>query len=124
MRFDDKLCCLNIENWADLCGPKLIANGDTSVTLVEAREDFSLTCLPVRENAGIVALERVLQNVTPHRIEDYVLWSVVVGIWVRRKEAVIEGEGFWLFSGNSMRLTLKYVSDSFVPACFQTRCDS
>lgn len=59
-----------------------------------------LTGLPIGENAGVVALERVVEDVSAQSVEHMLLRGEVVVIWVDRAEAMVESEGFWLLSVN------------------------
>ena len=57
-----------------------------------------LTCLAVGEDAGVVSLERVVQDVSAHRVEHTFLRGEVVEVGIDRVETMVECEGFRLFS--------------------------
>lgn len=57
-----------------------------------------LTGLAVGENARIVALERVVQNVTTDAVKHLFLRREMCGARVNRIEAMIERKGFRLFA--------------------------
>lgn len=58
-----------------------------------------LTGLSVGENACVVALECVVQNIPAEAIEHDVLAGVILPGRIHGIEAVIEGERLWLFPG-------------------------
>lgn len=57
-----------------------------------------LTSLPIGEYAGVVSLERIVEDVTAQSVEHQLLRGEVVVIWVDRAEAMVESKGFWLLS--------------------------
>lgn len=57
-----------------------------------------LTCLSIGEDAGVVALEGVVQQVLADFVEDILLAAVVRVVVVQRIEAVVEREALRLLA--------------------------
>lgn len=63
----------------------------------EDEEDAIPTCLSVREDASVVPVEGIVQDVGAERVEHSLLWGERRQRTVQRVETVIERERFRLF---------------------------
>lgn len=66
---------------------------------------IGLTSLAVGENAGVVALKRVVQNVAAECVEYHILTRKIFGGRVQGKKTVIERERFRLASVTELKYT-------------------
>lgn len=61
----------------------------------------TLTCLSISEDAGVVPLEGIVQDVPAEALEHCLLRGEVRQTSVQRVEAVVERERLWLFPGTT-----------------------
>lgn len=73
-----------------------------------------LTCLSIGEDASVVPIERIVQNVPSQTFEDCLLGRKVGQPRLERVKAVVEGERLWLLPGTNK---LKYYVFEFFMEC-------
>lgn len=62
------------------------------------KENQQITCLAIGKDCSIIALKRIVQDITSDWIEHYFLWCKLAGTGICWEETVVEGECLWLFS--------------------------
>jgi hypothetical protein len=66
-------------------------------TLKEDASLASFTCLAVSENAGVVSLERIVEDIPPEAVENDFLRSKPLCERIHRTETMVERKTLWLF---------------------------